>query len=266
MHSLFMYGGHNVLQSALTNPVYRFSNPNYPPLVPASGALGFVAEGGVDLRLAVIMTAVLNTCTLGAVGCAIVRDRGGHSSPPSPYYGAGLGSVRRPDRLRPEWRVRGGRVHADLLWAASALAAVIIGLLVPRQHAQPGGSLGLCDCGWPDQDRRVYHGLRDPGTPCHPPHSRGRRIHSARRSAPPRESGAWPGSRRFDGRARCLSSLSSWPCRVSSGWAHPRGSEAISSGVRVTLSLRLRATEPTVWSNLHIVPYAVCVAVVGRWF
>ena len=30
-----------------------------------------------------------------------------------------------------------------------------------------------------------------------------------------------------------------------------------------TLSLRLRATEPTVWSNLHIVPYAACVAVVG---
>ena len=76
MHSLFIYGGHNILQSALTNPVYRFSNPNYPPLVPASGALAFVAEGGVDLRLAVIITAVLNACALGAVGCAIVATVG----------------------------------------------------------------------------------------------------------------------------------------------------------------------------------------------
>ena len=30
-----------------------------------------------------------------------------------------------------------------------------------------------------------------------------------------------------------------------------------------TLSLRLHATAPTVWSNLHIVPYAACVAVVA---
>ena len=52
LHSLFIYGGHSIYQGALTNPDYLFTQPNYPPLVSATGALGFVAEGGVDLRLA----------------------------------------------------------------------------------------------------------------------------------------------------------------------------------------------------------------------
>ena len=42
LHSIFIYGGHSVLPGWLTDPIYIFSQPNYPPLVPATGVLGFV--------------------------------------------------------------------------------------------------------------------------------------------------------------------------------------------------------------------------------
>lgn len=130
LHSLFIYGGHGVYHSALTNPVYRFSNPNYPPLVPATGALGFVAQGGVDLRLAVIMTAVLNACALGAAGCAIVAtvDAIPRALPRLSALVAGACVCLIGFGLSGVYGVGG---YADLLWAASAVAAVIIGLVLP---------------------------------------------------------------------------------------------------------------------------------------
>ena len=52
LHSLFIYGGHGVYRQRLDESRAPLPDPNYPPLVPATGALGFVAQGGVDLRLA----------------------------------------------------------------------------------------------------------------------------------------------------------------------------------------------------------------------
>ncbi len=36
-HALMVSGGHHELLTGLQNPAYRFSNPDYPPLVPAAG-------------------------------------------------------------------------------------------------------------------------------------------------------------------------------------------------------------------------------------
>ena len=71
LHSLFIYGGHQTYLAALKNPVYAFSNPNYPPLVSATGALGFDIHGGTDIHLAVSLTAILNACALGVAACGI---------------------------------------------------------------------------------------------------------------------------------------------------------------------------------------------------
>ena len=76
LHSIFIYGGHHAFLSGLRNPAYGFSNPDYPPLVPASGAIAFVSDGRVDIRLAVILTSVLNACGLGVVAFGVIEAAG----------------------------------------------------------------------------------------------------------------------------------------------------------------------------------------------
>ena len=130
LHSMLIFGGHNVLQGALTDPIYNFSQPNYPPLVPAVGALGFVAEGGVDLRLAEILTAVLNSCALAAAGCAIAESAAAHGRALARVVSLGAGACicLIGFGLSASFGVSG---YADLLWAASGLAAILFGLVLP---------------------------------------------------------------------------------------------------------------------------------------
>jgi len=129
-HSLMVYGGHHELLTGLQNVAYQFSNPDYPPLAPAAGALAFEFFGLGNLHLAVDMTVLLTACAVGVVGTGIAA--------------AGLGG-RRPARITavtvagaiclvgfavsgvPE--VQG---LTDLLWAAAAAGAVIWGLVLPR--------------------------------------------------------------------------------------------------------------------------------------
>ena len=131
LHSLFIYGGHGSFLSDLTNPAYAFSNPNYPPLVPASGALGFAATGDVDFRLAVIVTAVLNGCALAAAACGVVAivEDDARAVPRVVALAAAAMVCLIGFGLSGAYGVGG---YADLLWAASAVAAIVIGLLLPR--------------------------------------------------------------------------------------------------------------------------------------
>jgi hypothetical protein len=130
LHSLLIYGGHGVYQGALTDPGYLFSQPNYPPLVPATGALGFVAEGGVDLRLAVILTSVLNACALAAAGCAIAESAAAHGRVLARVVGLAAGACLCLVGFGVSGYF-GESWYADLLWAASAMAAILIGLVLP---------------------------------------------------------------------------------------------------------------------------------------
>jgi hypothetical protein len=133
LHSLFIFGGHTTFLSDLTNPEYAFSNPNYPPLVPASSALSFVINGGVNLRVAVDVTAVLNASALASVGCAIVAVVGNRAHNLARIVGISAAAticligfgLSGPSGV-------GG--YADLLWAAAAVAAVIMGLFMPISH------------------------------------------------------------------------------------------------------------------------------------
>ena len=131
LHSLFIYGGHGVFLSDLTNPAYGFSNPNYPPLVPASGALGLAAAGDADVRLAVIVTAVLNACALATAACGVVAIVNNSARILSRVVAlaAAAALCLIGFGLSGAYGVGG---YADLLWAASAVAATVIGLLLPR--------------------------------------------------------------------------------------------------------------------------------------
>jgi hypothetical protein len=129
-HALMVSGGHHELLAGLQNAVYRFSNPDYPPLVPAAGALAFAVFGRGDLHVATDMTVLLNACALGIVAAGV----------------AAVGSRRRPvTRLAAiaaagaiclaGFAVSGGYGvdgYADLLWAAAAVGAIIWGLVLPR--------------------------------------------------------------------------------------------------------------------------------------
>jgi len=134
LHSMFIYGGHHTYLAALKNPEYVFSNPGYPPLLSASGALGFVIHGGSDIHLAVSLTAILNACALGVAACGIVSVPGKDAPPWTRAVAIGGGAavcligfgVNEPFAV-------GG--YADLLWAASAVAATLYGLLLPRSSS-----------------------------------------------------------------------------------------------------------------------------------
>ena len=130
LHSLMVHGGHGTLHAGLTNPVYSFSNPGYPLLVPASGATGYAAAGTVSLRLATAITAILNACALATLGCGLCalsecatrissRVIATMAAICLCLIGFGLSGV---------YGVGG---YADLLWAASAAAAVLWGLVLP---------------------------------------------------------------------------------------------------------------------------------------
>jgi hypothetical protein len=135
-HTLMVYGGHHELLTGLRNVAYQFSNPDYPPLVPAAGALVFKLYGLENLHLAVDMTVLVTACGLGAVAMGIVAV--------SDVAAAGSGA---------RWPVRivaiaaGGAIcvvgfavsgtfavggYVDLVWAAFAAGAVIWGLVLPR--------------------------------------------------------------------------------------------------------------------------------------
>ena len=137
-HALMVYGGHHQLVTGLQNVAYQFSNPDYPPLVPASGALAFGFHGLSDLDLAPEMTVLLNACALGAVGTGIAAagygtgftagDTGGRW--PARVAGvAGAGAICLVGfAVSASFGVEG---YTDLLWGAAAAAAVIWGLVLP---------------------------------------------------------------------------------------------------------------------------------------
>lgn len=132
VHTLLVSGGHGALAHGLQNPVYAFSNPDYPPLVPASGALAFALFGAGYLHLAIAVTALLNACGLGVVGVGIAsmgdwndrRIRIVSLLAAAAVCFVGFAVAR-------DYGVSG---YADLLWASAAAAAVVWGLVLPLSN------------------------------------------------------------------------------------------------------------------------------------
>jgi len=130
LHAVFIYGGHHVLLSDLQNPLYQYSHPEYPPLVPAGGALAFVSAGSADIRLAVIVTSVLNACGLGVVACGI-GEVARHRGPLTRSAALGIAGLL----CLIGFGLAGAFAfadYADLLWAAAAVGALVFGLVLPR--------------------------------------------------------------------------------------------------------------------------------------
>jgi hypothetical protein len=130
-HALMLSGGHQELLSALKDPTYVFANPDYPPLVPAAGALGFAMFGQGDLYLATAMTELLAACALGLLAAAIATiATGGRRLTHLPAIAVGSMMCILGFAVAGVYGIDG---YADLPWAAAAVAAIVFGLVLPRR-------------------------------------------------------------------------------------------------------------------------------------
>lgn len=131
LHSLFIYGGHHILLSDLRNTSFNFSHPGYPILIPASGALAFIATHNTNITVAVITTAILNLCGLGIIALGIlnlINKKSNNLSKLTSLFiaitiiaiGFGLGGY---------YSIGG---YADLLWSALAVSAIVFGTVLPK--------------------------------------------------------------------------------------------------------------------------------------
>jgi len=130
-HTSLVSGGHRELLAGLQNAAYRFSNPDYPPLVPAAGALALALAGHNDLRVAVQVTAFLNATALGVVGAGVaaVASKGRALPRMAAVAAAGVVCLVGFSVTECYYSVGG---YADLLWSAAAMGAVVWGLVLPR--------------------------------------------------------------------------------------------------------------------------------------
>ncbi len=130
LHALLISGGHAVFAAGLENHAYVFSNPDYPPLVPAASALAFKVAGSADLRAGVAVTACLNACGLGVVACGIARAVGDRVRWQTRVVAliAGAAVCLVGYNIAGQYAVDG---YADLCWAATATGAVVFGLVLP---------------------------------------------------------------------------------------------------------------------------------------
>jgi hypothetical protein len=140
-HAMLIAGGHHTLVAGLKNPVYVFDNPDYPPLVPAASALAFAFYGLGDLHLSVDMTVLLTACALGVLGTAVATAAGASRQVTRAGAVAAAGAVCLAGfAVSGKFAISG---YTDLLWAAAAAAAVILGLVLPRS-AQNLGLAWIC--------------------------------------------------------------------------------------------------------------------------
>jgi hypothetical protein len=140
-HALMVAGGHHVLLSGLQNPVYLSSNPDYPPLVPAAGALAFALAGQGHLHVAVGVTVLLSACALGVGGVGVAAiGIGGRPVTRVVALAAGAAQCLAGFAVAGIYGIDG---HADLLWSAAAAAAIVWGLVLP-QSTQALGLAWVC--------------------------------------------------------------------------------------------------------------------------
>jgi hypothetical protein len=135
-HALLVYGGHRELLAGLQNVAYRFSNPDYPPLVPATSALAFKFYGPGNLHLGVDMTVLVTACGLGVVAMGIVAVSDVAAAGSGARWPARVVAVAAAGAICVAGFAVSGvfavEGYTDLVWAAFAAGAVIWGLVLPR--------------------------------------------------------------------------------------------------------------------------------------
>jgi hypothetical protein len=129
-HALMLSGGHHTLVTDLKDRTYAFANPDYPPLVPAAGALAFGFFGQGDLYLAITMTELVAACALGLLGTAVATVASeGREWTSLPAIAAGGVLCVSGFAIAGLTGIDG---YSDLPWSAAAVAAIVFGLVLPK--------------------------------------------------------------------------------------------------------------------------------------
>jgi hypothetical protein len=129
VRAIEVYGGHGLLFTAIHAPTLVTANADYPPLVPAGTATGFFVRGQVVYDMGAAVPAVLNSCALGVLASGLIRvarQRSSLGAWPGTVLGAAVALIGFG--LAGPYGIDG---YADLLWSASAVAAVVYGLVLP---------------------------------------------------------------------------------------------------------------------------------------
>jgi hypothetical protein len=267
-HALMAYGGHHDLLTGLRNVAYQFSNPDYPPLVPAAGALAFEFFGTGNLHLAPDMTVLLTACALGVLGIGIAATGTG---PDAMETGIGGATETAGSGARRAGRIAGivaaGAIcvvafavsnpfaiegYTDLMWAAPAAGAVIWGLVLPPSR-QALGVAWICAVA---ASLTKNEGLTTALVII---------VLIALRYRPLSLPG--PAARRWAERAAFVVI----PALPGLAWAalikHIGVSDAFfKSGSTETPLYRAQATVDGMWDHLHVLPVALGALLVGWWF
>ncbi len=246
-HAAMLYAGHSTLVSDLRNPALAFSNPDYPPLVPAAMAVGYVVRGHVDEHLAVVTVAVLNACAVAVIGAGLLQ------MVPDP--------ARRPRRILAlavvavfcaavygfsgDFALNG---YADVLWSSAAAGAVLFGLVLPKGRPN-AATAGLC--------LMVAAATKNEGT-------------AVALVVAVVIGLRYVGSGRDPVRAVRTLVAAAVPLVPAAAWALAIRAQHIKDAFFAThssesLSTRAAAVAPAMWARLHVVPVAAAVAVVGWW-
>jgi hypothetical protein len=129
VHAIEIYGGHSALFSGIHAPQVIAANPDYPPVIPASAALGFTITGHVVYDMEAVIAAVFNACAVAVLACGIAaatRFRTWAATSLALLVAAAV--CLTAFGVAGVYAVSG---YADLLWSAAAAAAVVYGLVLP---------------------------------------------------------------------------------------------------------------------------------------
>ena len=143
------YGGGSYVRHALTN--HAFAHPTYPPLIAASAGTLWLLQGHIDLRSGQVLISLMNFGAVLLVGLAVPRL--------FPRMGA-LPTITAILMVLATFGVAGQNAtngYADLLWAASATAAVAYLLLAPPNRVNLAvGSLAIAVAGLTKVEGTVF--------------------------------------------------------------------------------------------------------------
>jgi hypothetical protein len=130
-HASWILAGHRAYQASLANPAYAFSNPSYPPLASSAVALSGLFVSPISAPDGAAVIALLNACALYVVGLGIVEIAPSRSrSTRGLALLFAMGIALLGFAFDGSYSVAG---DADLLWAATGVAAILYGLILPSR-------------------------------------------------------------------------------------------------------------------------------------
>jgi hypothetical protein len=124
-HARWVSAGGEFFRDALTNPVFTFSHPDYPPIGPATVGTLWDMQGRIDSDQGKVVVGFLTFAAVAVVALSLARILA-LPSQWMPALGAGFGLA-----MFGIGGIYGTNGHVDLLWGAAIAGAALHLLVVP---------------------------------------------------------------------------------------------------------------------------------------